>query len=103
MENFGDQSTRSRLEFDRRELTGEIGDSVTVIPLIVALALLTEVSLPHVLVGFGVFQVLWGVAYGLPISVEPMKALAALAIAGALTYAELALAGLALAIVLLAI
>ncbi|MFC5278929.1 putative sulfate/molybdate transporter [Halorubrum rubrum] len=103
MGNFGDQPTRSRLEFDRGELTGAIGDSVTVIPLIVALALLTEVSLPHVLVGFGVFQVLWGVAYGLPVSVEPMKALAALAIAGALTYAELALAGLALAVVLLAI
>ncbi|WP_066417944.1 putative sulfate/molybdate transporter [Halorubrum aethiopicum] len=100
---FGDGATRSRLEFGRGELTGAIGDSVTVIPLIVAMALLTDVSLPHVLVGFGVFQVVWGVAYGLPVSVEPMKALAALAIAGALTYAELALAGLALAVVLLAI
>ena len=100
---FGDEATRSRLEFGRGEFTGAIGDSVTVIPLIVAMALLTDVSLPHVLVGFGVFQIVWGVAYGLPVSVEPMKALAALAIAGALTYAELALAGLALAVVLLAI
>jgi hypothetical protein len=100
---FGGTSARRRLDLDRGELTGAIGDSVTVVPLVVALALLTEVSLPHVLVGFGVFQVVWGVAYGLPVSVEPMKALAALAIAGALTYAELALAGLALAVVLLAI
>ncbi|SMO63722.1 putative sulfate/molybdate transporter [Halorubrum cibi] len=100
---FGDETTRTRLDFTRGEFTGAIGDSVTVIPLIVALALLTEVSLPHVLVGFGVFQIVWGVAYGLPISVEPMKALAALAIAGVLTYAELALAGLSLAVVLLTI
>ncbi|PAU83055.1 sulfate transporter [Halorubrum salipaludis] len=91
------------VDFGRGALTGAIGDSITVIPLVVALALLTDVSLPHALAGFGVFQVVWGVRYGLPISVEPMKALAALAIAGALTYAELALAGLVLGVLLLAI
>ncbi|VTT85403.1 Probable sulfate permease [Halorubrum sp. DM2] len=84
-------------------LTGAIGDSITVIPLVVALALLTDVSLPHALVAFGVFQLVWGIRYGLPVSVEPMKALAALGVAGALTYAELALAGLILGILLLAI
>lgn len=92
-----------RLDFGSSEITGAVGDSITVLPLIIALALLTNISLPHVLIAFGVFQILWGVKYGLPISVEPMKALAALAIAGVLTYAELALAGLILAVVLLAI
>ncbi|GAA0715474.1 hypothetical protein J2744_001953 [Halorubrum trapanicum] len=91
------------VEFGRGAVTGAIGDSITVVPLVVALALLTEVSLPHALVAFGVFQIVWGVRYGLPVSVEPMKALAALAVAGALTYAELALAGLILGVVLLAI
>lgn len=91
------------VEFGRNAVTGAIGDSITVIPLVVALALLTEVSLPHVLVAFGAFQILWGVRYGLPVSVEPMKALAALAVAGALTYAELALAGVILGVLLLAI
>ena len=95
-------ASTTRLEFASNEVTGAIGDSITALPLIVALALLTDVSLPHVLVAFGVFQVVWGVWYGLPISVEPMKALAALAIAGALTYAELALAGLILGVLLLA-
>jgi MFS superfamily sulfate permease-like transporter len=71
--------------------------------LVVALALLTNISLPHVLIVFGVFQIVWGVKYGLPVSVEPMKALAALAIAGVLTYAELALAGLILGAILLGI
>lgn len=94
---------RGRLEFGSGEITGAIGDTITVLPLVVALALLTEISLPHVLIAFGVFQVVWGLKYGLPISVEPMKALAALAIAGALTYAELALAGLILGVLLLAI
>lgn len=91
------------VEFGPGSVTGAIGDSITVVPLVVALALLTEVSLPHALVAFGAFQVVWGVRYGLPVSVEPMKALAALAVAGAITYAELALAGVILGVLLLAI
>ncbi|MEM4781798.1 MAG: molybdate transporter family protein [Halalkalicoccus sp.] len=96
-------SESRRVEFSTDELTGAVGDSITVLPIVVALALLTDVSLPHVLVAFGLFQIVWGLHYGFPISVEPMKALAALAIAGALSYAELALAGLVLGAVLLLI
>ena len=98
-----DKTRRRGVEFGPGAVTGAIGDSITVVPLVVALSLLTGVSLPHALAGFGVFQVVWGVRYGLPVSVEPMKALAALAIAGALTYAELALAGLVLGVFLLAV
>lgn len=98
-----DSVERHRLELGINEFTGAIGDSLTVLPLVVALALLTNVSLPHVLIAFGVFQVVWGIKYGLPVSVEPMKVLAALAIAGVLTYAELAVAGVVLGVVLLAI
>ncbi|UTF54139.1 putative sulfate/molybdate transporter [Natronosalvus rutilus] len=97
------RARHSRLEFTSNEVTGAIGDSITVLPLVVALALVTSISLPHVMIAFGVFQIVWGLRYGLPISVEPMKALAALAIAGAMTYGEIALAGLLLGVVLLAI
>ena len=103
MADFADVSRGRRLEWSSNELTGAIGDSITVLPVVVALAALTSISLPHVLLAFGVFQIVWGVKYGLPVSVEPMKALAALAIAGALTYAELALAGIVLGGLLLAI
>ena len=85
-----------RLEFSRSELTGSVGDLVTTLPIVVGLAALTDISLPHVLLVFGIFQIIWGVAYGLPLSVEPMKALGALAIAGSLSYSELALAGVVL-------
>ncbi|ADB61909.1 sulphate transporter [Haloterrigena turkmenica DSM 5511] len=93
----------SALEFSTGELTGALGDSVTVLPLVVALAATTSVSLPHVLVGFGVFQIVWGLYYGLPLSVEPMKALIGLAIVGTLTYVELAAAGLVAGGILLAV
>jgi hypothetical protein len=100
--------TRSRLDFSvitfsRGEVTGAIGDTVTVLPIVVALATLTPISLPHTLLAFGVFQVVWGLWYGLPMSVEPMKALAALAIAGTLSYSEFLLAGLVSGVVLLAL
>jgi len=84
----------SGVRFDAGEVTGAIGDSVTVLPIVVALALLTPVSLPHALVGFGAFQIVWGLRYGLPLSVEPMKALAGLAIAGGIGHGELVAAGL---------
>ncbi|MFB6157837.1 MAG: putative sulfate/molybdate transporter [Haloferacaceae archaeon] len=83
------------------EATGALGDSVTVLPILVGLGALTDVSLPHALLWFGVFQVAWGLVYGLPLSVEPMKALAGLAIAGALTLGELVAGGLAAGAVLL--
>ncbi|MCD2201415.1 putative sulfate/molybdate transporter [Halobacterium sp. KA-4] len=76
------------------DVTGAIGDSVTVVPVVVALAALSEVALAPVLVWFGVAQVVWGARYGVPVSVEPMKALAALAIAGSLSASGLAAAGL---------
>ncbi|MFC7227891.1 putative sulfate/molybdate transporter [Salinirubellus salinus] len=91
-----------RLDFSVGEVTGAVGDSVTVLPIVVALGALTDASLAHVLVGFAVFQAVWGLVYGLPLSVEPMKALAGLAIAGALSYGELLGAGLLAGAVLLA-
>jgi hypothetical protein len=87
----------------RSEVTGAIGDTVTVLPIIVALAALTPISLPHTLLAFGVFQVVWGLWYGVPMSVEPMKALAALAIAGTLGYTEFLAAGLVSGVALLAL
>jgi MFS superfamily sulfate permease-like transporter len=85
---------RVALRFDRGEVAGALGDSITVLPLVVALGALTDASLGLVLLGFAVFQVVWGLHYGLPMSVEPMKALAGLAIAGTLGYGELVAAGL---------
>ena len=85
------------------ELTGALGDSITVLPIVVALGVLTPVSIPHALLLFALFQIVWGVGYSLPISVEPMKALAGLVIAGALGYGEFLAAGLLAGAVLLAV
>ncbi|MFD1567404.1 putative sulfate/molybdate transporter [Halolamina litorea] len=94
---------RDALSFSPGELAGALGDSVTVLPIVVAVGALTELSLARMLLGFGAFQVVWGLWYGLPVSVEPMKALAALTIGGALGADELVIAGLLAGAVLLGI
>jgi len=94
-------SLLSTVSFDRGEFTGAIGDSVTVLPIAVAIGALTELSLGRMLLGFAAFQVIWGLHYGLPISVEPMKALAALVVAGALSPNELVVAGVLAGVALL--
>ncbi|WP_267641503.1 putative sulfate/molybdate transporter [Haloarchaeobius amylolyticus] len=93
----------SRVDFAWHEVTGAIGDSVTVLPLVVAIAVLTDLSLALMLVWFGLAQAVWGLYYGAPISVEPMKALAALLLAGTVTTGEFLLAGLLLGGVLLVV
>lgn len=91
----------SQVEFSLGELTGALGDSITVLPLVVAIGALSDLSIGMMLLGFGIFQILWGLYYGAPVSVEPMKALAALVIAGGLSTQEFALAGLVAGSVLL--
>lgn len=86
--------------FSWNEVTGAIGDSVTVLPVVVAVGVLTDLSLAMMLIWFGIFQIVWGFYYGVPISVEPMKALAALILAGTITTGEFLLAGVFLSVVL---
>ncbi len=101
MGNIAPLGGDTALDFSRNEFTGAIGDSVTVLPFVVAIAVLSDLSLALMLVWFGVFQIVWGMYHGAPISVEPMKALAALILAGTITVGEFLLAGMILAVVLL--
>ena len=100
---FDEYRRRRPVEFDLGETAGAIGDLITVLPIVVGVAALTDLGLPRLLFGFAAFQVVWGLRYGLPVSVEPMKALAALVIAGTLTAGELATAGLLAGVVLLVV
>ncbi|MFB6109432.1 MAG: putative sulfate/molybdate transporter [Halodesulfurarchaeum sp.] len=85
------------------EVTGAIGDSVTVLPILIGVGALSDLSVSWMLVWFGIFQIVWGLYYGVPVSVEPMKALAALVLAGTMSTGEVRVAGLLLGGVLLGI
>lgn len=62
------------------EISGALGDLGTLLPLMIALALQGSISLSSTLVLSGAFNVATGVIFGIPLPVQPMKAIAAAAI-----------------------
>jgi hypothetical protein len=62
------------------EVSGALGDLGTLLPLMIALTLTESIYLSSTLVLCGVYNILTGVFFGVPLPVQPMKALAAVAI-----------------------
>lgn len=67
--------------FDRLEFAGSLGDFGTLIPLSIALITINGLSFTTVFLMVGVFYVMAGLYYRLPIPVQPLKVVAAIAIA----------------------
>ncbi len=70
-----------RFKFNRMELAGSLGDLGTLIPLFVALIVLCKLSITSVLLLAGIYYVASGVFFRLPMPVQPLKVVSALAIA----------------------
>jgi Molybdate transporter of MFS superfamily len=90
-----------QLKFSLSELAGSLGDFGTIIPLILAVALVSDVNARYVLLFFGIWFILTGLYYRLPIPLEPMKAIAVIVIAGGVASGEIAAAGLMLGVIFL--
>ncbi len=67
--------------FDRLELAGSLGDLGTLIPLSVALVAVTGLSFSPVIGLVGLFYIAAGLYFRLPLPVQPLKVVSALAIA----------------------
>lgn len=70
-----------RLRFDRVEFAGSLGDLGTLLPIVVAMILINKLSPTAVFLSFGVFYLIAGFYYRLPVPVQPLKAVGAIAIA----------------------
>ena len=71
--------------FDRMELAGSLGDLGTLLPLAVGMIVLNQMHATNVLVTVGLFYILAGLYFRVPVSVQPMKVIAAYAIAAGMT------------------
>ncbi|XWS70808.1 hypothetical protein CRYUN_Cryun03dG0080900 [Craigia yunnanensis] len=73
---------KSNLVFHSKwaELNGAMGDLGTYIPIVLALTLAKDLNLGTTLIFTGVYNILTGAIYGVPMPVQPMKAIAAVAI-----------------------
>ncbi len=67
--------------FDRVEFAGSLGDLGTLIPLSVSLVLVNGLSFTSVFMMVGLFYLVSGLYYRLPIPVQPLKVVSAIAIA----------------------
>jgi xanthine/uracil/vitamin C permease (AzgA family) len=94
-------SLRSRIRFDRNELSGAFGDIGTDFPLIVGMILVAGLDVTSTLVLFGAMQIFTGLVYGIPMPAEPLKAMAVLVITQKLSANILYGGGLAIGIAML--
>jgi SulP family sulfate permease len=70
-----------RFRFDRLELAGSFGDLGTLLPIVLAMILINKLSPTIVFLSFGLFYMISGYFYRLPVPVQPLKAVGAIAIA----------------------
>jgi len=82
------------MRFDLAEASGALGDLGTFVPLVAALVVLCRLDAGSVLLFAGIYNVVSGFVFRLPIPVQPMKAIAAVAIAEALAPGSIVAAGL---------
>lgn len=89
------------IRFDRNEFAGAFGDIGTDLPLVIAMILVAGLDAASALIMFGVMQVFTGLRYGIPMAVQPLKAMAALVIAQKLSGGVLFGGGLAIGAIML--
>ncbi|KAI0017453.1 hypothetical protein F4780DRAFT_593176 [Xylariomycetidae sp. FL0641] len=75
------------------EISGALGDLGTLLPLMITLAVNGSISLSTTLVFSGFYNLATGVVFGVPLPVQPMKAIAAAAIASHASQRETVAAG----------
>jgi MFS superfamily sulfate permease-like transporter len=82
-----------------RELSGSLGDYGTIIPLLCAVSIISNISATWVFIFAGLATIATGIYYRFPIAVEPLKVIAVIAIAGNLSGAEIAASGILIGLV----
>jgi SulP family sulfate permease len=95
------QEVQRTFRFDRMELAGSLGDLGTLLPLAVAMIVLNGMRATNVLVPIGLFYVLAGLYFRTPVAVQPMKVIAAYAIAAGMTQHQIVSSGLWMGVLIL--
>lgn len=84
------QPQTGKLRFDRAEMAGAVADLGVFVPIAVALIVTNGLSATAVLLPAGLLYIVAGLAYRLPVPVQPLKAFGAIAIAHGLSSSEIA-------------
>lgn len=82
--------------FNLEEISGAVGDYGTLIPIVLGVAIISNVNLGHMLLFFSIWYIITGLYYKMPVPVEPMKAIGVVAISEGLSSGEIAASGIIL-------
>jgi MFS superfamily sulfate permease-like transporter len=88
---------------DRHEIAGSLGDLGTFLPLLVGMSAQNGLDFGASLFFAGVFNIVTGLTFGIPMAVQPMKAIAAVALTEGLTAPQILAAGISVSVVILAL
>ena len=91
----------SHARFNRQELSGSLGDLGTFLPIILGLAYVTGLSFSAMLFWSGAANILTGLVFAIPMPIQPMKAIAAVALSGGMNADEVYASGIIMAVLLI--
>ena len=86
---------------NRHEIAGSLGDLGTFLPLLVGMSAQNGLSFASALFFAGLFNIVTGLIFSIPLAVQPMKAIAAVALTEGLTAPQIVAAGATVSLVLL--
>jgi|AGTN01.3.fsa_nt_gi Sulfate permease and related transporters (MFS superfamily) len=81
-------------KFTLPEFTGSLADLGTIIPFVLIAVGFSGMNLGPILLAFGLFYIISGLVYRLPVAAEPLKVVGAISISAGLTHGEIIGAGL---------
>jgi hypothetical protein len=90
-----------RIKINRNEFSGAFGDIGTDLPLIIGMLLATNLEMSNTLIVFGILQILTSIIYGIPMPVQPLKAVALIVITQKLSAGVIWGGGLAIGVIML--
>jgi MFS superfamily sulfate permease-like transporter len=86
---------------NRHEIAGSLGDLGTFLPLLVGMAAQNGLDFAAALFFAGLFNIVTGLTFAIPMAVQPMKAIAAVALTEDLTVPQILAAGATVSVVVL--
>jgi MFS superfamily sulfate permease-like transporter len=86
---------------NRSEMSGSLGDLGTFIPLLVGMCITNGLDITSALFFSGLFNIITGLVFSIPMAVQPMKAIAAVAISENLRVEQILAAGIWTSLIIL--
>ncbi|RUS22310.1 hypothetical protein BC937DRAFT_89738 [Endogone sp. FLAS-F59071] len=94
LSSFASRSQFAWQNFTLQEFSGSLGDLGTLLPILISLSITNQINLTSSLWFGGIWNILSGLLFQVPMCVQPMKAVAAVALASKMSLVEVMSAGM---------